>query len=420
MANGASCGWRLLIDSPLRNRRSGIPITAALGGTIGLGVLSLSTIFTAAPLAALMVYLIALVLCAFASLPALALLWYLDRREREVPWVFFGALLWGAVVATGLSLILNGLGFATIAAFFDDFYGAEQAAHGTIDTRILSRVVAAALVGPPVEEIMKGLALLLIMWLLRNEFDNMRDGIVYGGLVGLGFNLLEAPFYIMSGYLESGVAPYAHQIAGRFVFLGVNGHLLFSALFGAGLGLARQLRRRGVKALVALAGLGAAILAHMVNNSILSWTLPLMVALLGGDLTGELTDVPLGLWWAAVALGNLIFQPVAYLLLIAALLVSARWERRVIREQLAGEVGGAITPAEYEQVKAEGLFSLRRLPGYDRKLSRAIINAQNELAFRKQAVAQRGGDPEHDRLVAAWRADIARLRQAASPPPVPS
>ncbi len=416
MANASSGGSRLLIGSPLRNRRSGIPITAALGGVVGLGVLSLSTIFTTAPLAALVVYAIAFALCAVASLPALALLWYLDRREREAPWVFFGALLWGGLVATGLSLILNGLGGAAIAAFFDDLYGAEQAAHGSVDTRILSRVVAAAIVGPPVEEIMKGLALLLIMWLLRNEFDNMRDGIVYGGLVGLGFNLLEAPFYIMTGYLESGVAPYAHQIAGRFVFLGVNGHLLFSALFGAGLGLARQLHRRGVKVLVALAGLVAAIVSHMVNNSILSWTLPLVVALLGGDLTGELTDVPLGIWWSAAALANLIFQPVAYLLLIAALLASASWERRVIREQLAGEVGGAITPAEYEQVKAEGLFSLRRLPGYDRKLSRAIVNAQNELAFRKQAVAQRGGDPEDDALVAAWRADIARLRQAASPP----
>ncbi len=48
------------------------------------------------------------------------------------------------------------------------------------------------------------------------------------------------------------------------------------------------------------------------------------------------------------------------------------------------------------------------------------MNAQNELAFRKQAVAQRGGDPEDDPLVAAWRADIARLRQAASPPSGPS
>jgi hypothetical protein len=33
-----------------------------------------------------------------------------------------------------------------------------------------------------------------------------------------------------------------------------------------------------------------------------------------------------------------------------------------------------------------------------------------QLAFRKRRVRDRGGDPERDRLVAAWRADIAALR----------
>ena len=44
--------------------------------------------------------------------------------------------------------------------------------------------------------------------LLRAEFDNMRDGIVYGALVGLGFNWFEAALYVAQGYAENGVAPY--------------------------------------------------------------------------------------------------------------------------------------------------------------------------------------------------------------------
>ncbi|MEN9933801.1 MAG: hypothetical protein RLZZ387_380 [Chloroflexota bacterium] len=51
--------------------------------------------------------------------------------------------------------------------------------------------------------------------------------------------------------------------------------------------------------------------------------------------------------------------------------------------------------------------------GGDRALggrSAAIVNAQNELAFRKWRVAAEGGDPEADPLVVGWRRHIAALR----------
>jgi len=37
---------------------------------------------------------------------------------------------------------------------------------------------------------------IVIFWLLRAEFDNLRDGIVYGALVGLGFNWFETALYV--------------------------------------------------------------------------------------------------------------------------------------------------------------------------------------------------------------------------------
>jgi RsiW-degrading membrane proteinase PrsW (M82 family) len=46
---------------------------------------------------------------------------------------------------------------------------------------------------PIVEELAKALGVLLIFWLLRPESDNMRDGIVYGALVGLGFSPFLTP-----------------------------------------------------------------------------------------------------------------------------------------------------------------------------------------------------------------------------------
>ena len=49
----------------------------------------------------------ALVLSSLLALVPLRILWYLDRRERESPWLFAAAFFWGGLIATGLSLPFN-------------------------------------------------------------------------------------------------------------------------------------------------------------------------------------------------------------------------------------------------------------------------------------------------------------------------
>src|SRR2546430_12475854 len=61
-------------------------------------------------------------------------------------------------------------------------------------------MLAAPISAPIVEELAKALGVLAVFWLLRAEFDNMRDGFVYGALVGLGFTWFEAPLYVAQGY----------------------------------------------------------------------------------------------------------------------------------------------------------------------------------------------------------------------------
>jgi len=89
-------------------------------------------------------------------------------------------------------------------------------------------MLAAPISAPIAEEIAKALGALAIFWLLRAEFDNMRDGIVYGALVGLGFNWFEAALYVAQGHAEYGVAPYGAQLGGRYALLGFGGHVLFT------------------------------------------------------------------------------------------------------------------------------------------------------------------------------------------------
>src|SRR6476660_10418560 len=53
------------------------------------------------------VFFRALVLSGMLSLFPLGLLWLLERRERQTPWLFAAAFLWGACIATGLALPFN-------------------------------------------------------------------------------------------------------------------------------------------------------------------------------------------------------------------------------------------------------------------------------------------------------------------------
>jgi hypothetical protein len=106
-----------------------------------------------------------------------------------------------------------------------------------------------------------------------------------------------------------------------------------------------------------------------------------------------------------------IFLPFVVIMSIA-LWRSGVWERHVIREELAEEVGREVSRGEYERIAADRMFRTRRIDRMRPRESAALVNAQHELAFRKRRVRDGGGDPERDPLVASWRAEIARLRAA--------
>jgi len=101
-----------------------------------------------------------------------------------------------------------------------------------------------------------------------------------------------------------------------------------------------------------------------------------------------------------------------FLIAIVMLWQSGEWERQVIREELADETEPVITPTEYEGVKRDRILRTRRIPGYNRRISAAIVRAQNELALRKWRVQQQGKDVETDTLVTSWRDELMRLRTA--------
>ena len=86
---------------------------------------------------------------------------------------------------------------------------------------------------------------------------------------------------------------------------------------------------------------------------------------------------------------------IPFLLIVAfALGRSGVWERRVIREELAGEVGRTVSSEGYRDVLGDRILRTRRINQLDRWASAALVNAQHELAFHKRRVRDEGSDPE--------------------------
>jgi RsiW-degrading membrane proteinase PrsW (M82 family) len=187
---------------------------------------------------------------ALASLPVFpvtAVFLWLDRYEAEPTSLLAFAFAWGAGVATFGALVINTASVHEI-----------QQAGGDPTT-------AAIVIAPVVEESLKGLAVLLILLVRRREFDGIVDGIVYAGLVGIGFAFVENVLYLGRALQDHGGSTAVFVFILRCV-VSPFAHPLFTAATGIGVGIAARSTHRLVRLAAPVGGWCLAVVLHGAWN----------------------------------------------------------------------------------------------------------------------------------------------------------
>nr|WP_250649082.1 MULTISPECIES: PrsW family intramembrane metalloprotease [unclassified Actinomyces] len=175
---------------------------------------------------------------------------WIDRWEPEPLGVLVTAFLWGAGVATVVSMVVNTSASLLVMATTGDVDGAE--------------LVSAVVTAPLIEEATKGLGVLLVFLIWRRSFNGPVDGIVYASVIAAGFAFAENILYF---------ARFWDQILGVFVMRGLASpfaHVTFTACTGLAVGLSARRRSRWAWVWMTPIGLAGAIALHAFWNGVVS------------------------------------------------------------------------------------------------------------------------------------------------------
>ncbi|MGR0220417.1 PrsW family intramembrane metalloprotease [Agromyces sp. ZXT2-6] len=323
---------------------AGLLVLAYLAISFGISVLVVGTLVALVPLAIVL----------------LAVRW-VDRWEPEPRWALWFAFLWGAAVSVAIALIVD-LGVQLFVAM-------SNPAGATADASMQAVVQA-----PIVEELAKGVGVLLIYAFSKSHFDGPVDGLVYAATVAAGFAFTENVLYFGAALIEGG----AGELGATFVVRGIFSpfaHVLFTACIGIAIGFGA---RRGGAGVVGwfLAGLVAAILLHAFWNGSLAFA-------------------------DAFALYFTVQVPIFIGAVVVTLLLR-REEQRVTRRRLAEyAAAGWFSPDEVEGLsswsgrRAALGWARAQRPPRTAQVQRFIADA-TRLAFTRQALV-------------TGRADVRRL-----------
>jgi RsiW-degrading membrane proteinase PrsW (M82 family) len=304
---------------------------------------------------------------------------WLDRYEKEPKLLLGAAFLWGVVIAGGGAYILNtafGIGIYALT-------GSEGAAEfGTT-----------SIVAPIIEEGLKGLAVLIVFLMFRNEFDSVMDGVVYGAVAAMGFAAIENVLYIYrNGYVEGGWEGFWVLVVIRVMLVGWM-HPFFTAFTGIGLAIARMTRNVLVKLIAVPTGYAIAVVAHAFHN-----TFSGLIGGVEGLVAGTFVDY---IGYAAM------------LIFIVGMIV---YERNLLKRNLQEELAnGRISQKQYETATSffQTNVHLSALTSGTFRSTSRFYQVCGELAHKKEQLARLGDEAGNAKIVENLRTELVQLAPRA-------
>jgi RsiW-degrading membrane proteinase PrsW (M82 family) len=304
---------------------------------------------------------------------------WLDRYEKEPKLLLGAAFVWGVVIAGGGAYILNtvvGIGVYSIT--------------GSISAADFSTTSIAA---PIIEEALKGLAVLVVFFMFRKEFDSVLDGIVYGAITAMGFAAIENVLYIYrNGFQEAGWEGFWTLVVIRVLLVGWM-HPFFTAFTGIGIAVARISRNTFVKIIAIPAGYTVAVITHAFHN-----TFSTVIGGGGGFVLGLIADY------------------LGYAVMVVFIIWMIVHERNILKRQLVEEVNsGAISAKQYHT--AISFFQtnahLSALTSGSFRSTSRFYQVLGELAHKKEQLAKIGEESGNSTIIAQLRNETLQLAPQA-------
>ena len=260
----------------------------------------------------------------------LIFLWKFDKYEPEPLKLVLLHFLWGASAAIVLGIIGSKLVSIPLQLVI------------TIPEKV--SFIQIILVAPIIEELSKG----ALLFRTRNDkrFDNLIDGLVYGGAIGLGFGMTENFLYFIT--FGSSIQNLLWLIVIRSGFSAVM-HGMATSAFGALLSISKYSEERNKK-LLTVAGLTIAVSIHFIWNFSVSFSNTFLF----------------GIFFIVVIVG----------IFITVFIFSLKFEESIIRDKLSDEIPERYVPILTSTVR-------NRKGWFTEKYRKEFISVSIKLAFRK-------------------------------------
>ena len=291
------------------------PEPSKTGKYIGIGVTIFVILFLSMIVALIMFASVgplpAIIATVVAFTPAviylLPLIW-IDRYDPEPFWLLALAFAWGALVAVTVSFFVNTAVDIVVSIGVSPEVG---------------NAVGAVMSAPIFEEGSKGLGLVVLLIFFRRYFDDILDGIVFAGVIALGFATVENVLYYGRAIGGGGV----QGLAILFVVRGIMSpfaHVTFTSMTGIGCGIARESHNKIVRVIMPVVGYIGAVTLHAIWNGL---------AVIGG----------LG----GFVVGYLVLEIPFFLILVGFTLYIMRRQNKILNEMLAIDIARGLIPQEH-------------------------------------------------------------------------